>query len=136
MKPDRKQEAQRWLRQAEGDLRASIVLMQDGLHSHSCFMAQQTAEKALKALAYFRGDRYVLGHAISELLEKLDGDYPDLRPFKERLAKLDQYYTPTRYPDALPGGVPLSLYDVTQASDATTVAGAMVSLARRLIEGS
>lgn len=30
----------------------------------------------------------------------------------EKLAKeLDKYYLPTRYPDALPGGVPFEVYD-------------------------
>ena len=44
-------------------------------------------------------------HSISELIqlaEELDADFEDVK----RASKLDQYYSPTRYPNSLPGDVP------------------------------
>ena len=135
MKPDKKQEAQRWLRQAEYELASARHLLAGEHFAIACFMSQQATEKALKALAYFRGDRYVLGHSLVELLSHLTGGYPDLAAFRQRAGKLDRYYLPTRYPDALPGGVPAEGYDASETRDAVAVATDIVALAHRLIEG-
>jgi HEPN domain-containing protein len=43
-------EASRWLETAEEDLEAARVLLREEKHSHACFLAQQSGEKAVKAL--------------------------------------------------------------------------------------
>ena len=48
MKPSR-ETALRWLRQAEHDLRIARGHCERGDYSDSCFMAEQAAQKALKA---------------------------------------------------------------------------------------
>ncbi len=105
MKPDRKQEAQRWLRQAEYQLASARYLLAGGYYAMVCFHSQQTVEVALKALGYLRGDRYVLGHAIIGLFDSLVANYPELSPLRQQAIKLDLYYTytPARYSDAIPG---------------------------------
>lgn len=60
-------------RQAEADLRAAGVLADAGESSHSCFQAQQAAEKALKALLADR-DQDLCSHSLSALLRQLGGD--------------------------------------------------------------
>ena len=42
---------------------------------------------------------------------------------------LDQYYVPTRYPNALPGGVPFETYGRDQAEKAVSGAGVVVDAA-------
>ncbi len=136
MKPDRKQEAQRWLRQAANDLSFMELAIREEYYSQACFYAHQSSEKALKALAYLRGDRFALGHSIGILLESLIGDYPELASLKGTAESLEQYYIPTRYPDALPGGAPFEVYGAGAAREAGDIAGRVIGIARRLIEGA
>ncbi len=104
-------DAGRWLAAAEVDLRIAGLVLREQFYSHAMFMAHQVAEKALKALAYQRGDRYVTGHSLVDLAANLESTYRELG-IKRKLAKsLDKYYLPTRYPDALPGGIPSEVYD-------------------------
>ena len=53
--PSRIEEARRWLRQAQYDVRAAEWSLQGGFHDTACFLAQQAAEKALKSVHYFLG---------------------------------------------------------------------------------
>ena len=48
-----RQESMRWLRTAEDDLDTSILLKNNKKFAHSCFHAQQAAEKAVKAIWYY-----------------------------------------------------------------------------------
>jgi HEPN domain-containing protein len=98
-------EAQRWVAQARGDLGFAELGLREGYHAQACFMAQQTAEKALKALHYLSGARFVLGHSVVELLEGLAARHPQLSALHEAAQQLDQFYVPARYPKGLPGGV-------------------------------
>lgn len=133
MKPDKFEEAMRWLAEAGHDLGIVRLALREGYFAHSCFMSHQTVEKALKALAYLRGDRFVTGHSISTLVASLIRDYPDLEPIRIGASKLDLYYLPTRYPDALPGGLPHERFDSTDAQQAEEVAAEMIGVAQRLV---
>ena len=44
-----RKEAKRWLRQSEADLKAAKDSLKDSNFEWSCFQAQQSAEKSLKA---------------------------------------------------------------------------------------
>ncbi|MBI4201646.1 MAG: HEPN domain-containing protein [Chloroflexi bacterium] len=136
MKPDNKQEALRWVGQAEHQLASAQYLLAGGYYAMACFHSQQTAEVALKALGYLRGDRYVLGHAIIELFYGLIADYPEIASYQQQASKLDRYYIPTRYPDAIPGGIPAQTYDAPEAAEAVAVAAEITALVRRLVEGA
>lgn len=46
----RETEALRWFNSAKSDLETGELLQQHGRYSHSCFLFQQAAEKAVKAL--------------------------------------------------------------------------------------
>ena len=128
-------DARRWLRQAKDDLAAAQLMLREGFFAQACFMSHQIAEKALKALAYYRGDRHVMGHSLLELVTSLEPTYPQLSQHQELAGTLEQYYVPTRYPDALPGSVPFEAYNRCQAEDAVAGAGAVVGTASAVVSG-
>ena len=94
---DRHAEAERWLRQAEHDLAFGRLALKERYFAQACFVAQQTGEKALKAIAYAQGERVVIGHSLVELVSRLLDRVPALRARREDAGILDQYYVPTRY---------------------------------------
>lgn len=110
-----------WFRQAELDLAAA-----SDLHGHrhfewACFLAQQSAEKAVKAAHESVGTE-AWGHSVAGLLTGL-ADVPD--GVVEAGRALDKHYIPTRYPNSHPEGAPGDLYTEREAkqalADATTV---------------
>ncbi|MDY7040628.1 MAG: HEPN domain-containing protein [Chloroflexota bacterium] len=111
MQPDLKREGLRWWRQAERDLDDARYAFAGERYNLACFLAQQSAEKALKAYLYSQGMEMVLGHSVRELSEmaaELDAEFATLG---KEVAPLDQYYIPTRYPNGLPGGVPFEAFN-------------------------
>jgi len=64
-----KAEASRWLQQAECDYETAVYNQTGTYHNIACFLAQQAAEKALKAFLYASGVEVVRGHAVLELAE-------------------------------------------------------------------
>lgn len=127
---DSRGEGLRWMRQAEHDLAFGRLAVREGFHAQACFVAQQTAEKALKAVAYALGERVVLGHSLVELVERLRERVPALAPLRETAGLLDQYYVATRYPNGLPGGVPFEAFGRAQAEQALEGAASFVAVAR------
>jgi len=105
---------QNWLIQAEADLQWAEDSFADGHYAGVCFLCQQIGEKAVKALAYFRGADLVRGHSILSICEELELN----GPVREAAARLDLYYISTRYPDALPSGAPAEQFVSSQASEA------------------
>lgn len=137
MKPDPRKEADRWLRQAEHDLAAGAVLQEEGFWSDACFYAQQSTEKALKALRYYRGALPRQVHqtsGTSGLLQAVIVHDPSFRQYQEDAGILDQYYIPTRYPNALPDRAPYEVYSERQAEEAIERARRIVGDVRRVIE--
>jgi len=124
-------EGRRWLRQAEEDLdaaRQSADLL--GKHYLACFLAQQAAEKALKAIFFARGAVAVRGHSVAELCTAAEPFDPPLAAMRPRLAKLDRYYIPTRYPNGLSGGHPFEAFDARDSADAVALAAEAIDAAR------
>ncbi|MFY0057004.1 HEPN domain-containing protein, partial [Acinetobacter baumannii] len=81
--------------------------IQGGFYEWACFMCQQAAEKALKAVYAERGaDAW--GHSVRNLLRGLRSEI-DAKQFvalSQCARDLDIHYIPTRYPDTENGGVP------------------------------
>lgn len=118
MKPPARAEAERWLTQAKSDLDFARIGLREGFFAQACFQCQQAAEKALKALHYWGGARFVPGHSLVELLAPLAVKDPSLASLREAARRLDQLYIPTRYPNGLPGGVPAQVFSQEQAAEA------------------
>ncbi len=85
-------------------------------------MAQQIAEKALKAFLYAQGEDLVIGHSVEALCRwaaTFDADFEQLR---QEAAPLDGYYIPTRYPSGLPDSIPARVYTRSAAEAALRLA--------------
>lgn len=126
-------EAERWLSQARSDLAFAELGVREGYHAQACFMCQQAAEKALKALHYLDGARVVLGHSLVELLQPLAQRHASLADLAQGAQQLDQYYVPTRYPNGLPGGTPAEVFAERQGRQALSHARQFVDRAAGLI---
>jgi len=108
-----------WFAQARKDLLWGESSLSGGHFAQTCFIAQQVAEKALKSLAYYRGNDLVKSHSLVQILKDLE--------INGHLAsygrQLDLYYIATRYPDALPdNSVPSDFFDADQARAALDMA--------------
>jgi len=126
----RQAEAQRWLAQAADDLRFARHALAGRFWAQACFVSQQVAEKAAKAVHHHRTGRPVIGHSVHALLKALNAKAGVTDALLELGGKLDQYYVPTRYPDALPGVVRSDAFSATQARDAVRAAGRVLTWAR------
>ena len=126
---DARAEADRWRRQAANDLAFARVALRERFYAQACFIAQQAAEKAVKAIAYGLGERTVLGHSLVTLISRYADQAPGLHDLRELAGILDQYYVPTRYPNGLAGGVPFEAFGQSQAAAAVDAADRFVHLA-------
>ncbi|MDE2966137.1 MAG: HEPN domain-containing protein [Chloroflexota bacterium] len=96
---DEAQIASRWLSYAQEDLQvADRLLAQDDLAPrYACWLSQQAAEKALKALLLLETGTYKQTHDLHDLAdllpEALDGRIP-----RSGLSLLTQLYIESRYP--------------------------------------
>jgi HEPN domain-containing protein len=120
-----------WLRFAQDDLKAARALLDEELYHVVCFHAQQATEKAVKAFLAFSQGTIPREHRLATLLEravraKLTGQGLD------RACKiLDQYYLPTRYPDAIAGSLPEGLPSRRHALEAIHLAEAVLRAIKR-----
>lgn len=111
-----------WLQTAIEDMTAARALREVGSHALSCFLAQQVAEKAVKALWHVT-DQEPWGHSVIQLLEEFTlRESLDLKTWFECARSLDQLYIPTRYPDSLPGITPGQAYGPTDSERALACA--------------
>jgi HEPN domain-containing protein len=134
MKPDAISQGRRWLEQAEADQQGAQLLLDGGSYHLACFVAQQVAEKALKAFLYAQGEEVVIGHsveALSRWAAEYDADFGILR---EAVAPLDGYYVPTRYPNSLPDNIPARVYTRRAAEETLRMADRVLALVRQKLE--
>jgi HEPN domain-containing protein len=106
----------KWMKQAEADLKAAKDSFEDGNYEWSCFQAEQSGEKALKAYLYEKGFTSIMTHSLKELLiecAKLDDSFKTL---SDDARTLDMFYIPTRYPNGLGGDLaPTEFYEKEDA---------------------
>jgi HEPN domain-containing protein len=126
-------EAQRWLKQALHDRDAARLNRDHDFHEHACFLAQQSAEKALKAFLYQRGQGPVLGHSTLALTHESAALEPEFAALDDACRRLDQLYIPTRYPNGLPDNVPHDFYSRTLADQALADLDAVIACVQRFV---
>lgn len=130
------EEARRWLAQARNDLEfVRWVLEQQQFYDKGCFIAQQAAEKAVKAILYRDGARTAIGHSVAELLERAVRRRPELADLREAARRLDRFYIPTRYPNGLPGGVPFESFERSDLEGALPLVERIVTAADAVAGG-
>lgn len=104
-----------WMDQARGDLAHARHNAEAGFHEWACFSAQQSAEKAAKAVFQKMGAE-VWGHSVADLLDVLSEQYDVSDELVDKALALDKAYIPTRYPDAHPSGSPRRRYTQSEAN--------------------
>jgi HEPN domain-containing protein len=116
-----------WLAQAERDLEQARASRKDDRHEWACFAAQQSAEKAVKAL-HLSLNQEAWGHMVARLLSELPIEVPQL--LVEKAKVIDGFYIPTRYANGHPEGAPFEHYGTIQSTDAINYAGEILKFVR------
>ncbi len=129
MKPDPVEEGKRWLQQARQDIDDAQYNQAGSRYHLTCFLAQQAAEKALKAYLYAQGETMVWGHSVADLARQAAAYDDSFEALIGAGGGLDRHYIPTRYPNGLPGGLPAEAFD---ADDAEKALGRAQRIIRRV----
>ena len=116
-----------WFAQAHRDLEHARASQVQGRHEWACFAAQQSAEKAVKALHVKLG-REASGHLIARLL--IDLPMEPVEDLVEKAKVLDTHYLATRDANAHPDGPPYEHYGRLQSEEAVRYAGEIVEFVR------
>ena len=114
-----------WYKQALRDMEQAKDSKKAERHEWACFAAQQSAEKAVKALHLFHNQE-AWGHVVRKLLEELP---PEIKVSSDMLDKariLDSFYIPTRYANGHPEGAPFEHYGKIQSKEAIDYAGEII----------
>lgn len=88
-----------WLAKAGDDLLWAKASFKDGFYAGACFIAQQVAEKVLKAYLFSKHQKLIRTHILPRLLKRcveFDRLFEELEHGCEILT---YYYTEARYPD-------------------------------------
>lgn len=116
-----------WFAQAERDLDHARSSQKEGRHEWACFAAQQSAEKAAKAL-HLSFKQEAWGHVVARLLAELPLSVPE--DLVEKAKVLDGFYIPTRYANGHPEGAPFEHYGKIQSEDAIKYASEILEFVR------
>jgi HEPN domain-containing protein len=115
-----------WFAQAERDLEQAKASQSEGRHEWACFAAQQSAEKAVKALHLSIGQE-AWGHVITRLFAELPFPVGDLI---DKGKVLDNFYMATRSANGHPEGAPFEHYGRLQSDEAIQYAGEILEFVR------
>jgi len=121
-----------WMEQGKSDLDHARSDMEHGFYEWACFSAQQSAEKAVKAVFQKMGAE-AWGHSVADLLEELSKTHSLSGKLKDAALELDKAYIPTRYPNAHPSGSPKSRYTKKEARRLIEYATEIVEFCARLL---
>ena len=111
-----------WLAQADADLEAARASADQERHALACFLAHESATKAVKGFLYKQGAEIVWGEFLSDLCEDAMAFDPSFDFVKSVAALLDKHILAARNPDAIGGAVPAEIYDSTDSSHALEIA--------------
>ncbi len=119
-----------WVNQAKNDLAWAKAGLKQEFYSQVCFMCQQAAEKAIKAIAIAQ-EFEVRSHSIVAIAKglKINSDVEIAG------RRLDLYYISARYPDALPEGAPFEVLGKEQAREALKDAELIIGKAIERVKG-
>ncbi|HHL40820.1 MAG TPA: HEPN domain-containing protein [Deltaproteobacteria bacterium] len=121
-------EADRWLRQSEDDLKAARWCEQGGYYAQACFLAQQSAAKALRAFLFYNKEDARETRSVVELVDRAITYEEEFKPLVTASSLLDLYYKTARFPDAIPGGIPAEVIGDRNAREAVEHASELVEL--------
>ena len=110
--------AEEWFELAEEDRRVAKWALQEGIYNQVCFHAQQGTEKALKGFLRSHNQNIPKTRSLLEILSYCVALDQTMEEIRGECRKLQAYYIPTRYPDALPGSLPEGLPTQKDAQEA------------------
>ena len=133
-----KEEARRWLEEAEYDLETSEDNIEKERFNWASFIAQQAAEKAVKSIYVAREESAEKIHSLAILIK---GDekrgisgIQQLIPLFEQALELDRHYIPTRYPNGVPFGKPFEFYTRKKAEECLECAREIIEACRSILD--
>lgn len=118
-----------WFEQGKHDLEMARTSQKADSHEWACFLAQQAAEKVLKALHLTHGQE-AWGHVLVDLIDELPTSVQPPEELVEKARVLDNFYLPTRYPNGHAAGAPFEHYGPLQSKDAIAHAGEIIRFVR------
>jgi HEPN domain-containing protein len=127
------QSHEEWFGRAEEDFSFAQIGFREKYFSHACFLSQQAVEKSLKAFLLLKGRNVPRIHKVVELANLCVEISANLEPLKNDLKLIDEFYIPTRYPDAVPGGLADALPGRDEARAALETASTILQIIRNLI---
>lgn len=98
---DRVAEASRWLRYAQEDLETAERLLGSGIPRQVCWLSQQSAEKALKAVLVLLQADFPRTHDLDVLLTLIPDGWAVKADIAD-LAELSEWAVEARYPGSWP----------------------------------
>ena len=129
-----KLEAKRWFKQAKRTLATAKWNQKGKFYEQACFLSQQAAEKSLKAYLYSNGKRTLMTHSNLELVKECLDFSTKFKELIDYCRNLDKHYLPTRYPNAIPGGVPYEVYTEYDSKESIRQAESIVRTVEILLE--
>ena len=120
-----------WLAQAEADLEAGRANTEQNRHALACFLAHESATKAVKGFLYRQGAEIVWGEHLSDLCEDAMAFDPSFDFVKSVAGLLDKHVLAARNPDSIGGAVPAEVYDSTDSQHALEIAGEVLDSVRQ-----
>ncbi len=109
-----------WLVYAESDLRMAQVARErkDIIPEQACFHAQQSAEKALKAVLLFKSIEFPLVHDLKTLVGLLQKNAISFPPEIQEAGLLTPYAAEARYPGHLEEVTPSEVDEAIRIAEA------------------
>ena len=114
-----------WLKQAERDLEHAKLSLSGKFYEWACFIAQQSAEKAVEALCE-KHKVMTRSHQLIWLFESVKELERIPEDLYEKGAILDRFYIPTRYPNGFESGAPMEYFFQRDAEEAISYAEAII----------
>jgi HEPN domain-containing protein len=124
--------ARDWFAQAQEDLDSAKKMLSSKDYEWTCFIAQQSAEKSIKALLEANHVR-AWGHDLLDLLNTLPSTIEVPSNVREGAHRLNLYYSASRYPDAFTNGYPAQKFSAKQAQQAIEDAEVILDFIRPYI---
>jgi HEPN domain-containing protein len=121
-----------WINQAIKDLKTAEDMAKSGSFEWSCFVAQQAAEKAVKAV-FQRLNAAAWGHSVLDLIKILSNKATVSEELVNCARTLDRYYIPTRYPNSFESGSPYEYFTRKDAEDALVCSKRIIEFCKGLL---
>ncbi len=103
------------------------AVLKAGKYDTCCFLAQQTAEKALKAFLYAQGEELIFTHSVFRLCEVASHYQPAFSKLRDQIKRLDYHYIKARYPYVIDDVIPAEYYNRRDANQAIEYASAALA---------